>query len=1050
MIHGICLNTRMRNFLFMYILSILLISSHSFAQQNTTVHIYNKLIKTYPYRDANPIPQNNIIYPYYRFDLFTNNSVLKSWKVIELENQYIRVLILPEIGGKIWTAIEKSTDKPFIYDNDVVKFRDVAMRGPWTSGGIEANYGIIGHTPNCATPVDYSIQYKKDGSVSCFIGVLDLLTRTSWQIEINLPKDKAYFTTSSFWYNASSDEQPYYTWMNAAISAKKDLQFIFPGNVYLGHEGQHHNWPINHQNGKHIDWYNENNFGGYKSYHVFGTLNNFFGAYWHDEDFGMGRYSTREDKPGKKLWIWGLSQQGMIWEKLLTDSSGQYTEVQSGRLFNQAEEKSSFTPFKHKGFAPHSTDAWTEYWFPVVKTKGMVMANNIGTLNVIKHHNGIEIYFSPLQKLNDSIVVKSDYKILVEKKLQLNVMQLYHQFIPLVNADTNFTISIGKNLLNYESNPKSLVLNRPLDLPINYDWNSADGLYTLGHENMVERNYAEAIKYINQSIQKDSNYTPALIDAAIIHYHNGDDINSLFFSKRALAINTYQPAANYYYGLANVRLDKIPDAKDGFQIAALDPGYRSAAFINLAKIYFKEAQFDKATYYAEQSLYTNYFNVDAYQLLTLIGRITNNLELQTSSLEKLLSFNSLNHIAAYEKYLLSKNTANQKQFLATITNEFPGQTFLEMAIWYWNIGRNKEAIELLEMSPINTEIQIWKAYLKQQPLPDYLKPDMIFPFRNETNFILKKLMLQSDSWKLKYYSALIERNNNHKDIALKLLKSCDDRPDYAPFYAVRASLYNSDDSLLILHDLLRAYELEPTQWRYANSLVEFYSLHQKLEEAILLAKKTYEYDTANYLMGISYIQTLMQNKEYSTALNLLQSINILPYEGSTVGRNLYRKALLMLAIQQMKLHQYEKALAFIQRSKLWPENLGAGKPYYNMLDESLENWLEYQNYLALQNKNSASLELQKIIDNSMQQLVIAEGYISPFRYYVTMLAFNAINNPTQKNHFEQQCIKKFPNSADIYRLINDDKLNERSTLSFLSKKDDNAELWKEWQRNVLQ
>ena len=64
----------------------------------------------------------------------------------------------------------------------------------------------------------------------------------------------------------------------------------------------------------------------------------FFGGYWHDEDFGMGRYSTHDDKPGKKIWIWGLSQQGMIWDKLLTDTDGQYVEVQSGRLFNQPAE----------------------------------------------------------------------------------------------------------------------------------------------------------------------------------------------------------------------------------------------------------------------------------------------------------------------------------------------------------------------------------------------------------------------------------------------------------------------------------------------------------------------------------------------------------------------------------------------------------------------------------------------------------------------------------------------------------------------------------------
>ena len=123
--------------------------------------------------------------------------VEKEWKVVELENDFIKLMILPEIGGKIWAAFEKSTGKSFVYYNQVVKFRDVAMRGPWTSGGIEANYGIVGHTPNCATPVDYTTMTKKDGSVSCVIGVLDLLTQHTWRIDINLEKDKAYFTTSS-------------------------------------------------------------------------------------------------------------------------------------------------------------------------------------------------------------------------------------------------------------------------------------------------------------------------------------------------------------------------------------------------------------------------------------------------------------------------------------------------------------------------------------------------------------------------------------------------------------------------------------------------------------------------------------------------------------------------------------------------------------------------------------------------------------------------------------------------------------------------------------
>src|SRR6476661_5859739 len=418
--------------------------------QKATIKEYKKVFTTYPFSDPDPIPNLSKIYPYFRFDGYTDKPVQKEWKVVELENDYIKLMILPEIGGKIWAAFEKSTGKSFVYFNQVVKFRDVAMRGPWTSGGIEPNYGIIGHTPNCATPVDYTTMTKPDGSVSCIIGVLDLLTRTSWCIDINLPSDKAYFTTNSFWYNASPFEQPYYTWMNTGIKANGNLQFIYPGTKYLGHEGEYSDWPINKKNGKDISWYKNNDFGGYKSYHVFGKYTNFFGGYWHDDDFGMGRYSSHDDKPGKKLWIWGLSQQGMIWEKLLTDTDGQYVEVQSGRLFNQSAEGSSFTPFKHKGFLPHASDVWTEYWFPVVKTKGFVMANNYGVLNIKNENGWLKIYFSPLQRTDDELKITMDGKTIYTRMLQLNTLQLFKDSIRRDPPYENLFVTLGKNKLEYD------------------------------------------------------------------------------------------------------------------------------------------------------------------------------------------------------------------------------------------------------------------------------------------------------------------------------------------------------------------------------------------------------------------------------------------------------------------------------------------------------------------------------------------------------------------------------------------------------------------------
>src|SRR5687767_6981681 len=110
----------------------------------------------------------------------------------------------------------------------------------------------------------------------------------------------------------------------------------------------------------------------------------------------MGRYSTRDDKAGKKIWIWGLSEQGMIWEKLLTDTDGQYVEVQSGRHFDQADVRSTLTPFRHARFFRYCGDEWTEYWSPVKQMKGFVKANHFGALNVTREKRWLKIYFSPL------------------------------------------------------------------------------------------------------------------------------------------------------------------------------------------------------------------------------------------------------------------------------------------------------------------------------------------------------------------------------------------------------------------------------------------------------------------------------------------------------------------------------------------------------------------------------------------------------------------------------------------------------------------------------
>ena len=978
------------------------------AQQNTIVREYKKIFTTYPFSDPDPVPKPDAkIYPYFRYDGFTDKPIEKEWKVVELENDFIKIMILPQVGGKIWSAIEKSTGKDFIYNNHVIKFRDIAMRGPWTSGGIEANYGIIGHTPGCATPVDYTIVKKDDGSISCVIGLLDLLTRTSWRLDINLPKDKAYLTTTSFWCNTTSQEQSYYTWMNTGIKAAGNLEFIYPGKNYLGHNGEYSDWPINKTNGKDLRFYNNNNFGGYKSYHVFGKYADFFGGYWHDDEFGMGRYSNHDDKPGKKIWIWGLSQQGMIWEKLLTDTDGQYVEVQSGRLFNQSSENSMYTPFKHRSFAPYQSDGWKEYWFPVKQTRGFVKANNYGAVNIKQENGWIKIYFSPLQSLNEKLQIFENGKTIYSKNISVKPMVL---FVDSINSSVDINtlkLSIGENKLVWNGASEEGNINRPMETPAGFDNNGLYGLYLQGKNYIAFHDYIKAEEKLYACLQKDSNYAPALNDLAALQIRRFQYAAAVKTAGKALSINTYDPAANYYYGIANVQLGNSTDAKDGFDIATSAIEFRSAAYTELAKIYLRTGDFTRTIEYAEKSLLNNQYNIEGLQLLALVYRLQKDESSATAILNQINAIDPLNHFAGFEKYCWSNSLEAKEKCIALMQDELPQQTCLELGIWYHQLNCNAEALKVFSMVKSDAEIIYWKAFLEDKPVDvSAIQTGTDFPFRAETAAVLETLLKNNDQWLLKYHLALIEWNRNNLDKAKTLFAQCGQQSTDASFYAARAALMK-DEKDIAQKDLEHAIQLDPQQWRYQKLLTEHFIFYKEYEKALAIATAFYQSHAQNYIMGMLYAKTLLLNKKYVTADALLTKLKILPFEGATLGRQLYHEAKLMQAVAAIKNKQYKKAMRFIADAKLWPANLGAGKPYEENIDERLEDWCNYICFTNLHNNTAAGLALQKIIaftpkvDNTVMNFL-------PANHLVSAMAIEKISSAEKAKEWLQQQALLYP------------------------------------------
>jgi tetratricopeptide (TPR) repeat protein len=983
-----------------------------FAQnQVVTVKEYQQVFTTYPFSDPNPIPVSTSIYPYFRYDGFTDKPIQKSWKVVELENNYIKVLILPEVGGKIWTAIEKSTNQPFIYYNHAVKFRNLGMRGPYTSGGLEYNFGIFGHTPNCATPVDYIIQNNADGSVSCIVGVLDLLTQSNWRLEIKLEKDKACFSTRTFWYSSTPIGQPYYHWLNGGYKASGNLEFIFPGTHYIWHDGEYYDWPVNKSNGKNLSFYESNNFGRNKSYHVVGKYANFSGGYWHDDDFGMVRYGAHDDKAGKKIWIWGLSRQGQIWEKLLTDTDGQYVEMQSGRLFNQNIPAATYTPFKHMYFAPYATDIWTECFYPVLRTKGYVEANEYGALNVKNEGERLKIFFSPAQAIDDLLEVTANKKVIYSRKLKLTPLKTFADSIEYTSNGDNLTITLGGNKLIYLSDPNANVLSRPVVAPSDFDWTSAYGLYIQGKEAIDQKMYPLAEENLKAALEKDHNYLPALLKLAELYYRNMQYSQALELATKALSIDTHDGGANYFYGLVNTRLGNSTDAKDGFDLATLSVEYRSAAYTELSRIYFREKNFEKALGYAERAVDYNRYNIEALQLQAVICRNQRAFAKANEILKTILSFDPLNHFSRFEKHLANPDENSKIQFTSLIRNELPQETYMELAVWYYTLGCLPEAEKVLTLSPQTPETIYWLSFLHHEKVKcAEINPDFSFPFRSETALVLEQLLTQQDDWLLKYQLALVYMDRNRKNESANLLVSCGNKPDFAPFYACRAKVYQGKNDSLCEIDLKRALSLD-SQWRYQKLLADFYNDQLEYDKALAITDAFYRSNPGHFIMGPFHAKNLLLNKKYKEADVLLTKINILPSEGATEGHELYREAKLMQAAQMMHKKNYKAAGKFIAESRLWPENLGVGKPYSEDIDMRLEDWMDYVCLIQLKKTKEADEMLNRIIQFEPQMIDNTVMNFLPANALATAWAFEQLNRKDEAIPWLNKQIEAFPGST---------------------------------------
>ncbi|MBK7711715.1 MAG: DUF5107 domain-containing protein [Bacteroidales bacterium] len=916
-----------------YRLLLLLFIPFSVNAQQSVIREVARPMTTYPYSDPDPVARPGRVYPYFRFDGFTNTSVIRNWKMVELENDYIRLAVMPEMGGKVWEAYEKSSDYPFVFSTHVVKFRDISLRGAWTTGGMEFNFGDIGHATTVSTPVDYFTRTNPDGSVSCFIGATEWASRTIWRVEIRLAPDKAYFTTRSWWYNNTPVEQEFYHWINTGFKAEGDLEFVFPGTHHVGHGGEFDTWPLDSM-GRNISFYEQNNFGSYKSYHIFGNPSNFYGGYWHKDNMGFGRYSPYYEKLGKKVWVLGLSQEGTRWENLLGDGDGLNVELQSGRLFNQASRGSELTPFKHVGFAPYTADTWSDSWFPVRHTRGMTSASLRGALNLRVENGWLKIDWMSLENQSDTINILDSSTSVLKKALVLKPMELFRDSLNWSGSTDKLVVKLGNDVLK---EGQSQSLNRPLNAPENFDWQSEYGLMVMGTDLSRQKNYAEAEIYLKKALDKNPNLVPALTQLAQIMYRQGLYEEARSYAGQALAVDTYDAAANYFWALSSEKTGRNSDALDGFSVATLSPDFRQAAWLRLSYLAIKRKDWNEAEHLIAKCLDSYPPNENASVVMAMTERKRGNKDVAVTLLNEQIDLDPLNHFARFEKYLNTGREEDKFSFVSNIRQEFPHETFIEMAIQYYDWNMETEALIMLELAPVHPMVQLWQAWLldrsgnkseseKKLTLAMTASPELIFPFRTEMTELFSWANKRKPNWKWRYYEALIQWQNNHMEAAGSLFNSCGAEPDFAPFYLAKAELFNNDP-IVSGASLEKASKMDPLSWRAMLKLSQYYSGQKQPEKALETAGKNFRAHPSSFIVGLQYAQMLKINKKYDEALKILGGLEMLPAEGDVNAHSLFRETNILYAIDQMKTGKWKKAVIYLNQAETWPENLFSGEPY---------------------------------------------------------------------------------------------------------------------------
>ena len=894
---------------------------------------------------------SGVVYPYPVIESIANEPTPHDWNVVFLENEYIKVMVMPELGGRIQMAYDKIKQRHFVYYNHVIKPALVGLAGPWISGGIEFNWPQH-HRPSTYSPVDCDIVENKDGSVTVWVNEMERMFHQKGAAGFTLRPGCAYLEIQGRVSNRTPLPQTFLWWANPAVEVNDAYQSVFPPDVNAVFDHGKRavsSFPIATGTYYKMDYSAGVDISNYKniyvptSYMAVNSKYDFEGGYENDTKGGMLHVASHHFSPGKKQWTWGNGDFGRAWDRNLTDkatgtvSDGlpvgsvrtgfrPYIELMAGVYTENQPDFTWLMPYEEKQFV--------QYFMPYRELGVVKQASKDFILN-IDEGGHFKVLATSKQEVRIVLRDKKGEEFF-NQVVTLSPEEVFEQTVDVKGTTLNdLVLNVGR--LQWMAEPDEI---RPIPDAAEAalspeDTKTNDQLYLTGlHLEQYRHATWSALDYYEEALRRDPNDVRCLNQTGLWYLRRGRFDKAESYLRKAVKIwqkrnpNPYDGEAIFNLALALKYQGRQQEAYELFWKSTWNKAWADAGYFEAACISTAQGRYEDALDELNRCLIFNSCNHKARALKASVLRLLGRKEEALAWIEESLLLDHFNYGCRYEKYLLT-GIDTLKDLMRKASNNYD-----ELALDYVAAGLYDEARSIWDIAISEDAVSpMTYYYLGRYEEAEQADSYCCFPNRLEDVLALEAAKAKNPQGaKAPYYLGCLYYDKRQYDLAIENWElSAKLDPDFPTVWRnlalARFNKQNRHEEALEYME--KAFHLDETDSRVLMELDQLYKRLQKPhQERLDFLQKYSRLIAKRDDLVLEEITLLNQLGRYEEAQEKLDAHQFHPWEGGE-GKvpAQYQFCRVELAKKALDKKNYEEAISLLQECLEYPPHLGEGKLY---------------------------------------------------------------------------------------------------------------------------